>query len=149
MSAPTRSPLLNPSHSRCSVGPTCQRRFFLHALALFLPRRPHPSAIPNLSPTSPPWTCPCPRVLRPPPHALAPLEPAPCSPTSPCSLVPSAKLSRPLACPARAPDYSVAAHRSLPPVPRLSLGPRRARSLGKLRRITCSSGHPSVRPFPL
>jgi hypothetical protein len=105
---------------------------FACARSLSAPTAPHPSAVPNLSPTSPPWTRQRPCVLRPPPHALAPLEPTPRSPTSLCSLAPSAELSRP----ARAPDYSVAAHRSSLPVPRPSLSPRHADSLGKLHHIT-------------
>jgi hypothetical protein len=41
-----------------------------------LSRRPHLSAVPNLSPTiSPPWTCPRSGVLQPHPRACAPFEP--------------------------------------------------------------------------
>jgi hypothetical protein len=61
-------------------------------VSLSLTSRPHP----------PPWTRPRTHVLRPPPHALAPLEPVPRSPTSPCSFAPSVELSRPLSRPAHA-----------------------------------------------
>jgi hypothetical protein len=47
-------------------------------VSLSLTSRPHP----------PPWTRPRTHVLRPPPHALAPLEPMPRSPTSPAHLRP-------------------------------------------------------------
>jgi hypothetical protein len=78
LSAPTRAHSLPLSHSRCSVGPSYQHHSFPapRPLSLSLSRRPHLSAVPNLSPTiSPPWTCPRPRVLRPRPCARAPFEP--------------------------------------------------------------------------
>jgi hypothetical protein len=50
----------------------------------------------------------------------APLEPAPRSPSSPCSFAPFVELSRPLSRPARAPGSSATAHRHLPPVLRSS-----------------------------
>jgi hypothetical protein len=80
---------------------------------------------------------------------IAPLEP--CAPLAhfPCSLVPSAKLSRPLSRPARAPNSSAAVHRSLSSVPRPSLSPRRVRCPGEFRLAISNSGHPSVRPFTL
>jgi hypothetical protein len=62
--------------------------FRTRSLPLSLSRGQHSSVVSNLSPTSPTWTCPRPRVLLPPPHALAPLEPAPRSPTSPAHLRP-------------------------------------------------------------
>jgi hypothetical protein len=66
---------LTPSLFRYSMGPSYRRRS-PPAPALSLSRRPHLSAVPNLSPTiSPPWTRPCSHVLRPCPHASAPFEP--------------------------------------------------------------------------
>jgi hypothetical protein len=75
LSAPTRARSLPLSH--CSVRPSCWRRSFPpHSLSLYLSRRPHLSAVPNLSPTiSPSWTRPRPRDLRPRPRACAPFEP--------------------------------------------------------------------------
>jgi hypothetical protein len=67
------------------------------------PADPTRQPTPNLKPTPPPWTCPRPRNPWPPPHALAPLEPTPRSPTSPCSFVPSAEHSHPLSRPTRTP----------------------------------------------
>jgi hypothetical protein len=55
---------------------------------------------PPVSPS--PTSRPRPRVLRPRSQAHAPLEAACCSPTSPRSLAPLAKLSRPLSCPVHA-----------------------------------------------
>jgi hypothetical protein len=144
-----RTPLLSLSPSHCSVRLACRRRFFSHALSLSLPRAPHPSVVPNVSPRSPPWTHPRLRVLRPPPHALAPLEPAPRLPTSPCSLAPSAELFRPLSHPARATRQLC--RRSPKPVvvPRSSLSPRRVRCPGEFCLTVSNSGHPLVRLLPL
>jgi hypothetical protein len=115
LSAPTLAPLLSLSPSRCSVGPTCQHRFFSHVLALSLPRGPHPSAVPNLSPTSPPWTRPRPRVLRSPLHALAPLDPAPRSPISPAHLCLQSSSLVPLSPCACSQTSSASVHRRPPP----------------------------------
>jgi hypothetical protein len=94
---------------------------FAHARSLSAPRSP---------PVSPSLTSrPRPRVLWPPLHAPAPLEPAPRSPTSPCSLTPLAKLSRPLSRPARA--------------TRQALSP-----LTEDRRRSTTVVEPSSRPFP-
>jgi hypothetical protein len=67
----------------------------------------------------------------------------------PRSFAPIAELSRPLSRPAHTTRQSAATHRSSPPVPRPSLSPRRAHSLGKLYHITHSSRHRLVRPFLL
>jgi hypothetical protein len=92
VSAPTSAPSLPPL-SRCPVGQSCR----FHS-----PPRPHSlcPAVPtcqlvlNLLPTiSPSWTCPRPRVLQPRPRHAPLLSPAPCSPTSPLSFVPSGKPS--------------------------------------------------------
>jgi hypothetical protein len=102
------------------VGPVCRRHFFSHALTLSLypvdlTRQP----VPNLPPTSPSWMHPCPRVLRPPPHALAPLELVPRSPTSPAHLRPQlSTLALSLALHAHPGSYAVA-HRRPPLVLRL------------------------------
>jgi hypothetical protein len=90
---------------------------FLFARACSLSASWTPPVSPSLTshPRPPPWTRPRPRVLRPPPHALAPLDPTPRSPTSPFSLAPSAELSRPSLSPcARDQTSSVAAHRGSP-----------------------------------
>ena len=130
LSAPTRAPLLSLYPSRCFVGPSTPFLFArARALSLCLV---DPTRQPSLT------SRPCSRVHRPPPHALAPLELVPHSPTSPCSLAPSAELSRHVSRLARAADYFAAAYRSSSPVSRPSLSPRRTRFLGKLRRITRS-----------
>jgi hypothetical protein len=73
-------------------------------LAPFLFARAHPLSALRTPPVSPSLTsCPRPRVLRPPPHALAPLEPVPRSSTSPCSFAASVEHSRSLSRLARAP----------------------------------------------
>jgi hypothetical protein len=96
-----------------------------------------------------PWTCLIPRVLRPPSHALAPLESAPRSPTSPAHLRPQLS-SLALSSALRAqPGNSTAVHRSLPPVPRPSLSPRRVRCLGEFCLAVSNSGHPLVFLLPL
>jgi hypothetical protein len=98
------------SPSRCPVGQCYRRRFSSRALSLSMSRGPHPSAVPNLSPTSSSWTRPRQCVLRPPPHALAPLELAPCSRTPPAHLRP-----QPSSLALRAqPNSSTAAHRRSP-----------------------------------
>jgi hypothetical protein len=85
------------SFSRCPVGPSCQRWPSVRAQSLSLPRGPRLSATPvtNLPPTPTSWTHPRPRNPRPLSHALAPLETAPRSPTSPYSFATSAEHSRP------------------------------------------------------
>jgi hypothetical protein len=122
---------------------------FARAHLLSLPREPHPSAVPNLPPTSPPWKCPHPRVLRPPPHALAPLEPAPRSPTSPYSFAPSAEHSRPLSRPARATRQLCRRSPKPAAVPRSPLSPRHVRCVGEFHITVSNSGHPLVRLLPL
>jgi hypothetical protein len=110
-----RAPLFFLSPSRCSMGPTCRRRYFSHARAISASWTPPVSPSLTSHPRPPPGTRPRPRVLRPPPHALAPLDPTPRSPTSPFSLAPSAELSRPSLSPcARDQTSSVVAHRGPP-----------------------------------
>jgi hypothetical protein len=86
-----------------------------------------------------PVTSACPRPFRP----RAPLA------HFPCSLVPSVELSCPSLALRMQPDELRLRSPKTATVPRPSLSPHRACSLGKLRGITHSSGHPSVRPFPL
>jgi hypothetical protein len=91
------------SPSRCSVGPICRRRpFSPRLLSLSLSHRAHLSVIPNLPPTIPCRGRAHDRMFF--GHVLAPaslLNLAPCSPTSPRSLAPSAKPPRPLSRSAR------------------------------------------------
>jgi hypothetical protein len=75
---------------------------FLFARALSASRTPPISPSLTSRPRPSPWTRPRPRVLRPPLHALAPLDPVPRSPTSPCSFAPSTELSCPLSRPTHA-----------------------------------------------
>jgi hypothetical protein len=116
-----------PALSLCPADPTCQ-------------------LVPNLSPTSlvvdapaserSPTTSACPRPFRP----RAPLAHFP-----PAHLHP-----QPSSLALRAQPYKL--HRRSPKTAAVSqplLSPRRALFLGKLRRITHSSGHPSVHSFPL
>jgi hypothetical protein len=147
LSAPTRPPLLSLS---LLCGADLSAPFlFARAHLLSLPREPHRSAVPNLPPTSPPWKCPHPRVLRPPPHALAPLEPAPRSPTSPYSFAPSAEHSRPLSRPARATRQLCRRSPKPAAVPRSPLSPRHVRCVGEFHITVSNSGHPLVRLLPL
>jgi hypothetical protein len=94
-----------PVLPRCPMDPFRQRWPPVRACSLSLPRGPHPSGPPSLT------SHPRPRhghahgrtfsghLLTPWP----PLEPAPRSPTSPCSFAPSTEHPRPLSRPARAP----------------------------------------------
>jgi hypothetical protein len=87
------APSLPPPLSRCPVGQAC-RRSFSRPRARFplLSRRPHLSAVPNLLPTTPRRGRAHVRAFS--GHVLAPaprLSLAPCSPTSPHSLAPSAE----------------------------------------------------------
>jgi hypothetical protein len=85
------------------MGPTCRRCFSrTRACSLSVPRTPPVSPSLTSRPRPSPWTHPRPCVRRPPPHALAPLDLMPRSPTFPRSLAPSAELSHPLSRPARA-----------------------------------------------
>jgi hypothetical protein len=113
---PLRSRPLSPA-ARWTLSVSVDRPF---ADPLSLPVGLTRLPVPNLQSMSSSWMRPRPRVPRPPPHALAPLEPAPRSPTSPCSLAPSAELSCPLSRPAHALDNFAAAHRRPLPVPRSS-----------------------------
>jgi hypothetical protein len=143
---------LSPSLS-CSVGSPCRRRFFSACVRSFsLPHGPHPSvpsASQPLAHVPPPWTRPRPRVLRPPLHALASLDPVPRSPTTPThlrpqpsSLAPSLALCmRPAELRRRSPGTAA--------VLRLFLRPRHDRCPGEFCLTDSSSGHPSVRPQPL
>jgi hypothetical protein len=106
--------------------------------------------VPNLTPMSltvdaptsacSPATSSQPRPFRA-PRPTRPLPPAHLHPQS-SSLAPSLALrAQPDKLRRRSPKAAA--------VPRPSLGPHHARSLGTLHRITRSSGHHSVRPFPL
>jgi hypothetical protein len=112
------------------------------------PTRQH---VPNLSPrpTPTPWTHPCPRVLRPPPHALAPLEPTPCSPTPPAHLRPQLSSLAPSPALRAQPGHSAAVHRSPPPVPRPLLSPCCVCCLGEIGLTVSNSRHPLVRLLSL
>jgi hypothetical protein len=86
-------------------------------------------------------------------HVPAPapiLSPAPCSPTSPLSFEPSARLSRPLslALSTQAENSATARRRPLP-VLRPPSRPRFVQCHGELRLTVSCSGHPSVCPLPL
>jgi hypothetical protein len=124
--------------------PACRRQSpRARAHPLSLTSGPHPSdPVPNLPPTPPPWTRPRPRNPRPPPHALAPLEPAPRSPTSPCSFMPSAEHSRPLSRPAHAPKQFYRSFYGRRGTPRCVCCP------SKLRPITRHLERPSGLPGP-
>jgi hypothetical protein len=103
LSTPTRAPPLSLSPSHCFVGPTFRHRFsFARARSLSVSRTPPISPSLTSRPRPSMWTCPRPRVLRSPLHAPAPLDIVPRSPTSPCSLAPTAELPRPLSRPAHA-----------------------------------------------
>jgi hypothetical protein len=142
MSAPTSAPSL--PLSLAAPWARLVSAVLSHARSLLsLSRRPHLSARPQpLAHDPPPWTRPCPCVLRPHPPTRALLSPTPCSPTSPRSFAPSTRLSRPL--------YRSATVRRRPlPVlrPPSRLCPIQCH--GELRLAVSCSGHPSVRPLPL
>jgi hypothetical protein len=100
------------SPSRCSVGPTCGRRFFFARVRSLSASRTQPVSVSlTLRPCPSPWTRPRPRVLQPPPHSLGPLEPhAPLAhfPLLTCAL--SRALSPPLSPCVRNQTSSTAAH---------------------------------------
>jgi hypothetical protein len=111
-----------------------------------LSRRPHLSAVSNLSSTishrGRAHDCAFSSHVR----APAPLlTPAPCSPTFPLSFAPSAQLPRPLSCSACA--NQELRHRP-PPVLWPPLRPCPVQCHGELRLAVSYSGHPSVCPLP-
>ena len=129
------------------MGPACRRRCSrARPLPLSLSRRPHLSAVHNLSPMiSPPWTRPRPRILRPRPSTRTPFEPRALLahlPSSICALCPALSL-----CP-REPRTSATARRHPPPVPWPPLRLRPVQCHGELHLAISLSGHPSVCPFP-
>jgi hypothetical protein len=139
--------LLSLSLSLDARGPGLSAPFLLPARSLpSLSRRPHLSAVPNLSPSIPRRGRAHVRAFY--DHVPAPaplLSPTPCSSTSPRSLAPSAEPPRPL-------SRSARTTRAPPPptdVRRPFYGhrgtPRRVCCLGKLRAITRHLEHPSVR----
>jgi hypothetical protein len=132
------------------MGSSCRCRSLPpRLLSLSLSRRPHLSAVPNLSPTtSPPWTRPRPHVFRPRPCARAPFEPRALLahlPSLICSFcqTPSPSLSL---CPRmqRAPPPPSTAT-CLRPLSCLRLVPCH----GELRLAVRCSRHPSLCPSPL
>jgi hypothetical protein len=103
----------------CGAG--YRRRFFSHSLILSIcPMDPTGQPIRNLPPMPPPSTRPRPRVFRPPPHALAPLEHVPRSPTSPAHLRPQPSTLALSLSPYAHPGSSTAAHRLSPLILRSS-----------------------------
>jgi hypothetical protein len=142
LSAPTPARPLSSLSLSLPRGPGLSVSFLSPARSLpSLSRRPHLSAVPNLSPTIPRRGRAHVRAFS--GHVRAS---APCSPTSPHSLAPSAEPPRHLSRSARAP-------RAPPPptdVHRPFYGrrgtPRRVCCPGKLRPITRHLEHPSVHP---
>jgi hypothetical protein len=146
LSAPTPTRPLSPLSLPRGLGLSVS--FLSPARSLpYLSRRPHLSAVPNLSPTIPRLGRA--HVLTFSGHVPAPaplLSPTPCSPTYPRSLAPSTKPPRPL-------SRSARATRAPPPpndVRRSFYGrrgtPRRVCCPGKLRPIGRHLEHPSIRP---
>jgi hypothetical protein len=103
LSAPTPAHPLSPSLSLAACGPGLSVPFHSPARSLpSLSHRTHLSAVPNLSPTIPRRGCAHIRAFSSHvPNPVPLLSPAPCSPTSPRSIAPSAEPPHPLSRSAR------------------------------------------------